>query len=619
MGATCSTISVVSGDSCASLAARCGISPADFTSYNPSSTLCSTLAVGQKVCCTAGSLPVPVQNSDGSCASYSVVSGDTCNAIALSNDITVADLATWNVNTWGWEGCADLQLINICLSTGTPPMPPPLPNAVCGPQVPGTANPGAGANLSALNPCPLNACCDIWGQCGTTSDFCTSSSTGAPGTAAPGTNGCISNCGTDVIIGSAPPEFLHVAYFEAFNIQRPCLKMDIMQLDTTQYTHVHFAFLGLTSAFTVDTSQFQDQFNKFVKLTGIKRIASFGGWAMSTDPDTYAIFRDAVSSSANQQTFASNLVAFVKQYGLDGIDIDWEYPGEQDIPGIPADSTADGQNLAAFLRVLKPLLPSGVSLSIAVPAGYWYLKAFPIDTMATSLDYIIYMTYDLHGQWDYGSAFDDPGCPAGSCLRSHVNLTETVNALSMITKAGVDSNKLVVGVSSYGRSFQMTTAGCTGPLCTFTGPASGATPGPCTQTAGYISNAEINQIITNGNVQTFHDDPSDSDILVYNTMQWVGYMNDDTKAGRATLYQWLNMGGVSDWAVDLQAYLPAYTPPPVQTPCNQSEGWVSVGTPCLHLQHTDVIDIELGDLFARHLLPTHYHGRGYTGRMRMLP
>ncbi|KAF7341759.1 Glycoside hydrolase family 18 protein [Mycena sanguinolenta] len=458
-----------------------------------------------------------------------------------------------------------------------------------GPQVPGTVTPPAGTNLSTLNPCPLNACCDIWGQCGTTSDFCTPSSTGAPGTAAPGTNGCISNCGTEIISSSPPAEFRRVAYFEAFNIQRPCLTMDVTQIDTTQYTHVHFAFLDITSTFDVNTSQFQDQFNKFVKLTGVKRIASFGGWTMSTDPDTYAIFRNAVSSSANQQTWASNLVAFVKQFGLDGIDIDWEYPGEQDIPGIPADDFGDGQNLAAFLVLLRSQLPSGVSLSIATPAGYWYLRAFPIGTMANSLDYIIYMTYDLHGQWDYGSAFDDPGCPAGGCLRSHVNLTETLNAFSMITKAGVPSNKLIVGVTSYGHAFQMTTAGCTGPMCTFTGPSSGATPGPCTQTAGYIANAEINQIIANGGVQTFHDASSDSDILVYNSVQWVAYMNDATKASRTTQYQQLNMGGVSDWAVDLQVFVapPTTSTPPVttstptppvthpQTPCTQVEGWVA--------------------------------------------
>jgi hypothetical protein len=42
----------------------------------------------------------------------------------------------------------------------------PLVNAVCGPQVPGTPNPPAGIDLSTLNGCTLNACCDIWGQCG---------------------------------------------------------------------------------------------------------------------------------------------------------------------------------------------------------------------------------------------------------------------------------------------------------------------------------------------------------------------------------------------------------------------------------------------------------------------
>lgn len=42
------------------------------------------------------------------------------------------------------------------------------------------------------------------------------------------------------------------------------------------------------------------------------------------------------------------------------------------------------------------------------------------------------MTYDLHGQWDYGSAFSQDGCTTGNCLRSHVNITETVNAFSMV-------------------------------------------------------------------------------------------------------------------------------------------------------------------------------------------
>ncbi len=75
-----------------------------------------------------------------------------------------------------------------------------------------------------------------------------------------------------------------------------------------------------------------------------------------------------------------------------------------------------------------------------------------------------------------------PGCKGGNCLRSHVNMTETMMALAMITKAGVPANKVVVGMARYGRSFKMSQAGCTGPMCTFTGDRlhSDAAPGPCT-------------------------------------------------------------------------------------------------------------------------------------------
>ena len=40
-------------------------------------------------------------------------------------------------------------------------------------------------------------------------------------------------------------------------------------------------------------------------------------------------------------------------------------------------------------------------------------------------------TYDLHGQWDYGNVNAFDSCPSGKCIRSHVNLTETSNTLSI--------------------------------------------------------------------------------------------------------------------------------------------------------------------------------------------
>jgi chitinase len=555
---TCSTVQVVSGDSCGSLAAECGITAAEFTQYNPSPTLCSTLTVGEYVCCSPGSLPnlAPSPDANGTCASYQVASGDSCSAIAAEYDLTVDQLESYNNDTWGWMGCSDLQVGNyICLSTGYPPMPAVVANAVCGPQVNGTTVAAPGTDLSTLNQCPLNACCDIWGQCGTTTEFCTSSnsSTGAPGTAAPGQNGCISNCGTDIIVGNPPDEFMSVGYFEGFDLSRPCLQMSVADIDTTNYSHIHLAFATLNSDFSVNVTSIAEQFELFVDLTGVKRIISFGGWEFSTSAASYEIFREAVQS-ANRATFVTNVVNFLDEYDLDGVDLDWEYPGEPDIPGIPPSTEEDVLNFLYFLDDLSASLNgTGKSLSVTAPASYWYLQNIPIQAISVVVDYIVYMTYDLHGQWDYGNAYSDPGCPAGNCLRSDVNLTETINALSMITKAGVPSNMVVVGVTSYGRSFQMTTPGCYTEMCTYTGPASGAFPGPCTQTAGYLANGEIDDIIAaNSSGMLQYLDDSYSNILVYNETQWVSYMDDENKHSRALMYMGYNFGGVSDWAVDLQ-------------------------------------------------------------------
>jgi chitinase len=188
------------------------------------------------------------------------------------------------------------------------------------------------------------------------------------------------------------------------------------------------------------------------------------------------------------------------------------------------------------------------------------------------------MTYDLHGQWDYGNNYSDVGCPGGNCLRSQVNSTETHTSLSMITKAGVPSNKIVVGVTSYGRSFQMTQSGCTGPMCSYTGPDSGATPGRCTLTAGYLAQAEIDEILQNDKTATtFYDSDSESDIMVYNDTQWVAYMSNNTRAARTATYLGWNFLGTVDWAIDLAAFSESETDEFEPLPdCNNAGNYHSI-------------------------------------------
>ncbi|KAI8261295.1 hypothetical protein K4K58_001428 [Colletotrichum sp. SAR11_239] len=484
----------------------------------------------------------PQPNPDGTCNWYKVQSEDGCWSIGESFGIDQKRIEEVNKKTWGWAGCSRLQKSQrICLSPGTPPFPPAVPDTQCGPQVLGTKKPIDGTPWEQLNPCPLKACCDVWGFCGTTTEFCTKTpaDTGAPGTAKPGTNGCISNCGTNIVNNDKPPAFFRtVGYFESWNHRRPCLKMDARQIDTRAVNHVHFAFATLDKDFGVSIDDnVKEQWRQFRELK-TKRVASFGGWDFSTKPDTLWRFRDATKAE-NRLTFAGNAVAFLIKEGIDGLDFDWEYPSAPDIDGVPPGSEAEGKNYLEFLKLVRTKLPPGKTLSIALPASFWYLKPYPLEELAKVCDYFVYMT-------------------------SHINKTLTETALSMITKAGVPASKVLVGVSSYGRSFRMSQPDCFGPMCTYTGTRSrsDAYHGRCTNTGGYISNAEIEEIIESNPkqyplVRQLFDKSSDSNILIYGTRQqadYVAFMKASVKQGRSDWVRRLNFGGTTDWAVDLMEF-----------------------------------------------------------------
>lgn len=103
-----------SGDSCASLATRCDITTTEFYDYNPATDLCSTLVVGELICCTSGSLPdlAPSPYANGTCYTYLVESGDSCSDIAIdlqvfeSGNLATSCIAGTGINSNLTDLCA---------------------------------------------------------------------------------------------------------------------------------------------------------------------------------------------------------------------------------------------------------------------------------------------------------------------------------------------------------------------------------------------------------------------------------------------------------------------------------------------------------------------------------
>jgi GH18 family chitinase len=139
----------------------------------------------------------------------------------------------------------------------------------------------------------------------------------------------ISNCGKDTIKGSAPAKKIKVAYYESWKSQRPCPNIHVDEISTNNYTHIHFAFANVTKGdFKVDITdeQGRKEFESFKAMTGIQKIISLGDWAFSTEPGTYSVLRDA-AKPANREIFKNNLISLINEHKLDGINLDWEYPG----------------------------------------------------------------------------------------------------------------------------------------------------------------------------------------------------------------------------------------------------------------------------------------------------
>lgn len=191
-----------------------------------------------------------------------------------------------------------------------------------------------------------------------------------------------------------------------------------------------------------------------------KRIKlSIGGW------DGSKFFSDAVSTPANTATFISNIMRVVNTYGVDGVDIDWEYPGVQGAGGNIV-SPADTTNFLAFLQQLRASLGHEALLTAAVSTSPFYLPSSN-STSATSifnsfgevLNYILLMNYDVSDTTASSPGSNAPLLSHGPACSSTQDGVSAELAIDRWTAAGFPAERILLGVPSYG--YQLTSTATT--------------------------------------------------------------------------------------------------------------------------------------------------------------
>ncbi|WVQ90924.1 hypothetical protein IAS59_004710 [Cryptococcus gattii] len=171
---------------------------------------------------------------------------------------------------------------------------------------------------------------------------------------------------------------------------------------------------------------------------------SIGGWTGS------ACFSTIVADNSLRATFVSNIYDMYEQYNLDGIDIDWEYPGTAGADG-NAVSSSDSANFLIFLQELRAALPSEAIITTATQvwpfAGSDGNPMSDVSGFAKVLDWILIMNYDVWGS----SSTPGPNAPlSDGCGNSTQPLANAYAAVSSWTTAGMPANKITLGVPAYG-------------------------------------------------------------------------------------------------------------------------------------------------------------------------
>lgn len=229
----------------------------------------------------------------------------------------------------------------------------------------------------------------------------------------------------------------------------------LRRIGAEQLTHLNYAFANVTSAGDVILEAPEDSLRLAAlntlrsKNPALKILLSIGGWSWSDH------FSDAARTQASRERFARSAIELMIAHSLDGLDIDWEYPGQPGEGNVYRQE--DKQHFTLLLQTLRTYLDRQGArdnkdrylLTIAAGANLVYLEHTEMSEAQQYLDFINLMTYDFHGSWTphtghLTNLYPSEATPVGQSVAT---------AVSQYLDEGVPAHKIVLGAAFYGRGW----------------------------------------------------------------------------------------------------------------------------------------------------------------------
>ncbi len=237
---------------------------------------------------------------------------------------------------------------------------------------------------------------------------------------------------TPVVIQAPPPfGFYVVGYFPSYRNLA-----DVPDVKFKMCNVVNYAFFGVNSSgtLTVSNASLTSQVIAKAKTNGAKAFLSINDGAAGN-------FKNMAATSAGRNNFIKDVMNNVRQFGFDGVDVDWEFP-----------TTADGTDVTftALMKELSDSLHTNAKyyLTAAITAGKYVggIRDAIKTELFTYVDFLNVMAYD-----DFNTTVP---------YRQHSDYNLAVACLNYwLNTRAMPSQKCVLGFPAYGRPSGITQSG----------------------------------------------------------------------------------------------------------------------------------------------------------------
>ena len=226
-------------------------------------------------------------------------------------------------------------------------------------------------------------------------------------------------------------------------------------VDAKKLTHINYAFANIVDGepkfeLTTDSVKISKLIALKKRNPKLKILYSIGGWVWSNHFSHTAAYKE------NRIKFAISSVKLMKKHGFDGVDLDWEYPGQRGEDNDFRPSDKNNFNLL-LEEIRKELEKVGAIdnkhylLTIATGADQAYIDNTDLGKAHKYLDFINVMCYDFYHGWFFQTGHHANLYPS---KKEKFTGNSGQEAIRRHIKAGVPSNKLIMGIPFYARQWK---------------------------------------------------------------------------------------------------------------------------------------------------------------------